>query len=308
MPAPESWIPLRWPSAWVDPALLRLLEGTPFNCLVVEWGAALAPVIAGARAAGIALAAAGNEAQRSAGAGAGLAVLPMAEQSRLPWKSPEPVLIAADRVWPGIARPASGAELSGPTANPWIDSNGWFLRLAQVRAPQKILWLMFDPPGPPNAVLLDSYLRAIADTGAWGGRWVVSLDSSLQNGVARGDEKAVESWKAISAAVAFFEKHRQWTAFEPLGVVGVISDFAGPNEVLGQEVLNLLGRRNLVCPRRRCEANCWPLRVGAGCCWWGLAGTRRAVRPPVWITRGWMSAAWARANSRSAKPVPPTRS
>jgi hypothetical protein len=245
MSAPTSWIPLRWPPAWVDPALLGLLEGTPFNCLVVEWDAALAPVIAKARAAGTALVAAGNQAQRAAAASAGLAVLPLAEQAKLPWKSPDPVLIASDCVWPGIARQASGAELSGPTANPWIDSNGWFLRLAKVRAPEKILWLMFEPPGPPNVVLLDSYLRALADTGAWGGRWVVSLDSDLRGGVARGNAQALESWKAISRAVAFFENRRPWTALEPLGVVGVISDFAGPNEVPGGEVLNLLGRRNL---------------------------------------------------------------
>jgi hypothetical protein len=32
---------------------------------------------------------------------------------------------------------------------------------------------------------------------------------------------------------------------EPLGVVGVVSDFAGPNESTSQEILNLLGRRSL---------------------------------------------------------------
>jgi hypothetical protein len=161
------------------------------------------------------------------------------------------VLVPADSVWPGIVGQASFngqtnvAELSGPTADPWIDSNGWLLRLANVRSPQKTVWLMFAPPAAPRVVLLDAYLRAIADTGAWGGRWVVALDSDLQGGLARGDTKAMESWKAIAAAVAFFEQRRAWTAFEPLGVAGVISDFAGPNETTGQEILNLMGRRNL---------------------------------------------------------------
>jgi hypothetical protein len=62
---------LRWPSAWVDPALLGLLEGTPFNCLAMEWSPALAPVAAQARTAGFFLVAIGNEAARSAGAAAG---------------------------------------------------------------------------------------------------------------------------------------------------------------------------------------------------------------------------------------------
>ena len=66
---------------------------------------------------------------------------------------PESLLTPADSVWPGIASPASGAEASGPTANPWIDSNGWLLRLAQIRAPQKTVWLTFTPPGAPRVVL-----------------------------------------------------------------------------------------------------------------------------------------------------------
>jgi hypothetical protein len=224
---------LRWPSAWVDPALLGLLEGTPFNCLAMEWNAALAPVADKARAAGFSLVAVGNEAARSAGAGAGLAL------------PPESLLIAADSVWPGIASVADGGEPSGPTANPWIDSNGWLLRLAKVRAPEKTVWLTFSPPGAPHVVLIESYLRTIADTGSCGGRWVVSLDSDLQGGLARGDTKALASWKAIAAAVGFFEQRRAWNALEPLGVVGVISDFAGTNESTGEEILNLLGRRSL---------------------------------------------------------------
>src|ERR1017187_805891 len=186
MPTPASWIPLRWPSAWVDPALLGLLEGTPFNCLAMEWSGALAPVAAKARAAGFSLAAIGNEAARSAAAGAGLT------------PPPEPLLLATDAVWPGIARQADGAEASGPTANPWIDSNGWLLRLARVRSPEKTVWLTFTPPGAPRVVLLESSLRAIADTGSWGGRWVVTLDSDLQAGLARGDRHALATWKAIA--------------------------------------------------------------------------------------------------------------
>jgi hypothetical protein len=210
-----------------------LLEGTPFNCLAMEWNATLAPVAAKARAAGFSLMAIGNGAARAAAAGAGIAPLP------------ESLVTLADAVWPGIASPSDGAEASGPTANPWIDSNGWLLRLARVRSPGKTVWVMFAPPGAPRVVLLESYLRAIADTGTWGGKWVVTLDSDLQIALARGDSKALEAWKAISTAVAFFERRRVWNGLEPLGVIGVISDFAGPNETTSQEVLNLMGRRSL---------------------------------------------------------------
>jgi len=232
MPSPASWIPLRWPAAWLDPALLGLLEGTPFNCLAMEWSAALAPVAAKARAAGLSLVAIGKEAAHAAGAAAGL---------ELP---PESLLLAEDAVWPGMTAEERGAE-SGPTANPWIDSNGWRVRLAKAQSPRKTVWLMFDPPGAPRVVLLESYLRAIADCGAVGGRWVVSLDADLTGGLARGDAKALESWKAIAGAVAFFERHREWNALEPLGVVGLISDFAGANKDNTPEIMNLMGRRSL---------------------------------------------------------------
>jgi hypothetical protein len=198
----------------------------------MEWNAALGPVVAKARAMGLSVVAMGKDAALAAGVGAGLTA------------PPDALLIAADAVWPGITA-VNGAELSGPTANPWIDSNGWFLRLSKVRSPQKTVWLAFEPPGAPQVVLLEAYLRAIADAGTWGGRWVVSPDASLQGGLARGDAKALASWKAIATAVAFFEKRRAWSAFEPLGVVGVVSDFAGPNEAASGEILNLLGRRSL---------------------------------------------------------------
>lgn len=245
MSAPTSWVPVRWPSAWTEPALLGLLEGTPFNCLVVEWTPAVAPVARKALASGLSVVAIGSEASRSAALGAGATLLPIAAGARLPWKSAEPVVIASDCVWPGITNPGNSDELSGPTANPWIDSNMWFLRLAKVRAPGKVVWLLFEPPKAPNVVLLNSYLRAIADTGVDGGRWVVSLDADLVARLARGEAKARADWKAIAAAVRFFEQHRQWSSLEPAGVVGVISDFEGPNETSGPEVLNLLGRRSL---------------------------------------------------------------
>jgi hypothetical protein len=222
----------------------------------MEWSNSLSAVANRARAAGLSLVAIGNEAARTAGAAAGLSLLPAAAQSKIPWKSADAVVVATGCVWPGITVEARGQE-SGPTANPWIDSNSWFLRLARVRAPGKVVWMEFEPPPPPRVVLLDAYLRAVADTGAWGGRWVVSLDEDLRRALARGDSKAVASWKTIANAVTFFEQRRAWASLQPQGVVGVISDFEGPNETQGCEMLNLLGRRSLayrIVPKSNAES------------------------------------------------------
>jgi hypothetical protein len=153
------------------------------------------------------------------------------------------VLAAKDNVWPCIPRSGSGA--AGPTSSPWIDSNGWFLRLATVLAPGKQVWLEFSPPAAPNLIRTEAYLRAVADAGSFGGQWIVSLDEMLRAGLAAGNPAAVERWRAIASAVSFFEKQREWRGFQSLGTVGVLSSFTGADEMLGHETLNLLARRNL---------------------------------------------------------------
>jgi hypothetical protein len=268
---------------WLDPSVLEILRGTPVNCLVVSWAAGLpadaeqqkalvplldrgktaglsfvglvegeanrAAAVAGARAAGLAAVIMEGEVPN-----AGLPILPLAASPHLPWNSSSPVLVAKGNVWPGIAsqglnsqdwRRGGDTQAAGPTADPWIDSNGWFLRLAKVCAPSKTPWLLFDPPGGANVVLADAYRRAIADSGSFCGRWVVSLDDALRATLAQKEQSAMETWKSIAGALAFFAKHSQWESNSPVGLVGVISDFSGANEMIGTETLNLMVRRNV---------------------------------------------------------------
>jgi hypothetical protein len=268
---------------WLDPSVLEILRGTPVDCLVVNWAAglpsdaeqqkALVPLLAQGKTAGLSFVglvdgeadrAAAVASARAAGLAAvivegeapdaGLPVLPLGTNPHLPWNSPSPVLVAKGNVWPGIAsqglnsqdwRREGEAEAAGPTSAPWIDSNGWFLRLAKVYAPSKIPWLLFDPPGGANVVLTDAYLRAIADSGSFGGRWILSLDDALRASLAQKEQRAMETWKSIAGALAFFAKHSQWETYSPLGVIGVISEFSGANEMIGTETLNLMVRMNV---------------------------------------------------------------
>jgi hypothetical protein len=48
--------------------------------------------------------------------------------------------------------------------------------------------------------------------------------------------------KTLSAAAAFFAERKTWAGYTPMAVVGVVSDFSGPNEFFSQELLNLLAR------------------------------------------------------------------
>ena len=268
---------------WLDPSALEILQGTPVNCLVVSWAAglpadaeqqkALVPLLAQGKTAGLSFVglvegeankAAAVASARAAGLAAvimegevpnaGLPIIPLAANPHLPWNSSSPVLVAKGNVWPGVAsqglnsqdwRPGRDSQASGPTSEPWIDSNGWFLRLSNVYAPSKTTWLLFDPPGGPNVILADAYLRAIADSGSFGGRWILSLDDALRASLAQKEQSALTTWKSIAGALAFFARHSQWEANSPVGLVGVISDFAGPNETIGTETLNLMVRSNV---------------------------------------------------------------
>lgn len=231
----DNLVPFRWPAAWTDPALCRLFAGSPINCLLLDRVSAAGPVAAAARAAGLTVLEWG--------------ALPAAPLAEVMWDSPAPQTVITGLAWPRIKLSSTGRPNNvdaGPTGAPWIDSNTWVARLAAVRAPRKPVWLGFesgkDDPVPGEA----AYHIAIADSAATGARWIVSLDDGLRTGLPAGDADALKTWRGILAALTFFEKHRDWAAWEPWGSIGILSTFAGKDEFLGQEVLNLASRRNLL--------------------------------------------------------------
>ena len=229
----DHLVPFRWPSAWTDPALLSLFSHNPINCLILESLATAKPVADAAQAAGLTVLEWNS-----------LGAAPLAE---VKWDSAAPQTVITGLDWPRMkmSERRDGA-VAGPTGAPWIDSNTWVSRLAAVRAPQRPVWLGFelakgDPvPGAP------AYQIAIADSAATGARWMVTLDDSLRKALPAGDAEALKTWRGISTTLAFFEKHRDWNAWQPWGSVGILSSFAGKDEFLSQEVLNLAARRNLL--------------------------------------------------------------
>lgn len=255
-----------------DPASLDLLKGSPVNCLVLSWAGGLpedgpqqksaAGLIAAARQRDLAVVgwvdgSANHEAAIASAKSAGLAavairdfrgksdypVITWGERASMAWDAAGPVLAVSDNVWPGIAVAAGGAS-AGPTGRPWLDSNGWYLQLARART-RVPLWVMYDPPENGRVVSGQSYSTAICDSETAGGRWVISLDASLQARLAAGETSAQETFKQIGNAARFFEDHALWKSYGSLGVVGIVSDFTGENLDLSGEILNLLARRNM---------------------------------------------------------------
>lgn len=258
---------------WHEPKSLDILRGSPVTCLVLPWAAGLpedqpqwstaAPLVQAAaqrnlkvigwieEKADVKLAA---EAAKTAGlaavaarnfqGSAAVPVVPWAERSHAPWDTQSPVLLATENVWPGVHGQQGGAAEAGPTGQPWVESNAWFVELARLRT-QASVWLMFDPPAG-SVTRPQSYVVAVMDTEAKGGRWVVSFDDNLRAGLVQGNAAASQTVQAIWTALRFFARHRDWGSLQSLAVVAVLSDFRDPNFEMAGEVLKLTGRRGLL--------------------------------------------------------------
>ncbi|HZT28481.1 MAG TPA: hypothetical protein VFA33_01265 [Bryobacteraceae bacterium] len=270
---------------WYEPATLALVQGTPINCLLLTLSGGsdrelekrqLALVQAYARKArerGLAvlgLVSAGSDPAVTAAAavqaqldGVALegefpAASYFAEQVRkslrarnhgalvIPVVSPEEALreedqpvVAVAGVSPGVGKMAESATASA-TAGIWVDSNLWLARSLRAAAPGPV-WLSHAP----GAGTARDYARSIADAAAEGAQWIVTLHDDLRPALRNGDAAALELWRTIARAPAFFGEHTEWRGFAPYGRVGIVLDPAGANPAMTQEYLNLVARRQI---------------------------------------------------------------
>jgi hypothetical protein len=274
--------------AWAQPAALGLLEGTPVNCLIVPWAAgvtedsaqqqALQQLVEAGRRRGLSfvgkIAGAGVAASAASARATGLSAVMLAEpagqsldlpvvvqcpRDKVAWPPASPIFCATDNDWPGLKLENMHGDtaVAGPTGVPWVNSNAWFSLLARELAPGKTLWLDFDPPDGTDVAHPADYALALADSAAYGSRWIISLDDQLRAALLQNNPRAAATWSSAVKILNFYERHRDWQAFRPQGVLAVVSDFRGDNAFLGGEVLNLLNRRQvqfLVMERSRAMA------------------------------------------------------
>ena len=254
---------------WQDPASLAILQGTPVNCLVVSWAAGLPAdadqqkalkaliekgqqsgvgvvgliegeanrpaAVAAAQAAGLTAVAMDGDAP----AGAGIPVIPWNKSEQGRWKANSPVLGISDGLWPGL--PQERGQGGGPTNLPWVDSNGAVLLIARALAPEKDVWINFDPPQPAK-LTAEGYMLAVADAASYGAKWVISLDDPLRADLTAKKDAAVDTWKKVMDTLAFFEQHKQVRSYQPMGALAVVSNFGAADWGAGEEALNLLPR------------------------------------------------------------------
>lgn len=199
---------MRWPAAWKGPASLDLLKGSAIDCLLTS-NAEIA-----------------DEARRR-----GLMVV---LGDRLPAS-----VAMVKGAWPGVRMSRNGQGVSaGPTGTAWVDTNGWKVRLEAALRPGTQVWVD-AAPAAERMLHADAYVVAFADSAAYGGRWVISLDERLAAGIAARDAESMKTWKKLTDAAGLFARYKEWTGYSPAALVGVVSDFAGGT---AGELLNLLGR------------------------------------------------------------------
>jgi len=114
-----------------------------------------------------------------------------------------------------------------------------------MRSPAGAIWVDARPEG--GVIRTEAYLRAVADAGANGGAWMISLDKDLAAGIAARKPAALETWKKILSAYGFFERHKAWNGYRRVAAFGLVSDFSGGNEFFAGEILNMTTRNNQPC-------------------------------------------------------------
>ena len=183
----------------------------------------------------------------SAGATGELSNILNTARDSVKWDKLSQIFYATGNDWPGIKSDNTSGDtaVAGPTGAPWVSSNAAFSLLAGKLAPGKTVWLDFDPPTESTLEHPADYPLAVADSEVYGSRWVVSLDDQLRAGLAKGDPKAVATWKKLTDTLAFYSSHRQWQTYRPQGILTVISDFTSDNAYIANETMNLLNRRHV---------------------------------------------------------------
>jgi len=265
---------------WYEPATLSLLEGSPANCLLVTWSApAEAAVEAeqqqlvkvyteaahqrGLAVLGLVYATGDASTIAATGARAGLdgLVLEGAFTAEFPaalrkaagsmvvveiakdaasWRWKTAPIVAVAGVAPN-ARNLSEMGIRGtPSSEPWIQSNIWLVRSFRPASTSLAVWISIQFE---NASDVD-YVRAVADAGAAGGRWIVSLDDTLRAKLCARDASAIATWHRVSSYLKFSEDHAGWRTLAPYGNVGMVLDRASTKGDV-EEYLNLVSRRQV---------------------------------------------------------------
>lgn len=234
---PSERIPFRWPSVWSGAEALRFIDGTAVNCLVFSPDQP-DEIRNAARARGLAVVSLGQTDPISTEA------IPLLPLTRIPASGTE-VAAVSGLPWPSVRTGQGGNTSAGPTGFPWVDSNAWRVLLARHQSPGTEFWTTAVPSAEAPPPRPEQYALAVADSEAFGARWLVTLHDETAKGLLQNEASSREVWATVNKTLRYFRDRRLPADARPLARLGILSDFAGPNAALAQELLNLAVRRQL---------------------------------------------------------------
>lgn len=161
------------------------------------------------------------------------------------------VLVAEERgKWPHIrtnwvTRNNDVLQVSGRSAQPWIENNAALLRIARAARPGSppllaYRWTPISLAEVDKGPALENYLVAIAEAGSFGGSLLLPLHEHLQTDLLLGRPQARAQWGEIRRYLEFYA----WSLpgqYHPTANIAVVT--AEP--MFWFEVMNLLLRHNL---------------------------------------------------------------
>jgi hypothetical protein len=136
-------------------------------------------------------------------------------------------------------------QVTGRSAQPWIENNAALVRILRATRPGAIptltyAWQPMTVSDADEGPRLEDYLVAIAESGSLGADLVLPLHEQFQRRLLLGQPQARAEWAEIRRYLEFYA----WDLtrrYEPAANIGVVS----ANPTFWFEVMNLLMRHNL---------------------------------------------------------------
>ncbi|MBI2685458.1 MAG: hypothetical protein HYX27_04010 [Acidobacteria bacterium] len=236
----SAWVPMRWPAS--DPATLKLLEGTPINCLLLEPGNWSPAFTEAAHKQGITVAGIVSKPWDAGDAKAAKldaifsegpqqeSAIPILPRSAMQFEG-VPITATNQGVWPGVNPVDADHAKAAPSGGPWIDTNAGFLRFARALTSNPV-WIANTPP-TGKAYPISRYLQVAAEAAMCGARWVIALDKDFEKRLLSNDANAVRDWRKLASLLAFIESQKEKLQWPAAGQLTLIQDAASGSMLSG---------------------------------------------------------------------------
>jgi transposase len=126
-------------------------------------------------------------------------------------------------------------------------SNGWQIGVLRADGSGRPVWMGHRPqPHRPQPLEFNDYVRAVADSGMSGAKWIVAVGDDWRPRLFAGDKEALEEWKKLNEYVRYFDgSDERWKDFQVWPSVVVVHDPSDQSSFDSFDVLNMLAVRQV---------------------------------------------------------------